>query len=308
MNVSARDFVHPEDQAALDNLKSIPLLSSCVQAFMKLAPERVMHGRNMAQKIRLGPRQLPEIYKYLPVACAALNIAEPEFYLEMDPVPNAYTYGDQMPAVTVTSGLLECLAEDEMQAVVAHECGHIACQHTLYHTMATLLIEHGSAIFGPLALLSTPIQLALLYWMRRSELSADRAAAVVMRGSKSVIDVMIRLAGGPRSITGKIDIELYIQQADAYDKLLESQWDQLLQGLAARDDTHPLLSIRTREIIKWCAGEHFQRLVQNLSEEEAAPKCPGCRRRVHDTWKFCNYCGYKDPHGSVSASEEASRG
>jgi Zn-dependent protease with chaperone function len=201
LNGSPRDFIHPEDQAALDNLRSIPLFAECLQAFMKLVPERLLHGLNMAQKIRLGPEQLPDLYRYLPVACEALSISQPEFYLEMDPLPNAYTYGDKQPCITITSGLVEHLEEREIQTVVAHECGHIACQHTLYHTMAALLAMVGPAIFGPLAALSLPVQLGLRYWARRSELSADRAAAAVMGGAQPVVDSFIRLAGSPARST-----------------------------------------------------------------------------------------------------------
>ncbi|MBI3970123.1 MAG: M48 family metalloprotease [Chloroflexi bacterium] len=312
--VSARHFVHPEDKAALDNLRSIPLFTPAVQGFMKLLPERLLHGLNMAQKVRLGPEQLPHVYRYLPVACERLGIAEPEFYLEMNPRPNAYTYGDQRSFVTVTSGLIEHLNEEEVQAVVAHECGHIACRHTLYHTMALLLLQFGASIFGPLAALSLPLQLALLYWHRRSEFSADRAAAVVMGSAQPVVDTMIRFAGGPKSITGAINLELYMQQAEAYDKLMDSQWDQLLQGLATAGDTHPLLSVRTREIVKWCDGEQFRRLMHgdahaaaptedgrsngasseagsSAAAPDASRRCPSCGETLKETWKFCGFCG-----------------
>ena len=33
------------------------------------------------------------------------------------------------------------MTEDEVRAVVAHECGHIACHHMLYHTIAVLLAQ-----------------------------------------------------------------------------------------------------------------------------------------------------------------------
>jgi hypothetical protein len=56
MNFSPRDFIHPEDHAALENLKSIPLFSVCVKTFMKAVSEQFLHGVNMAQKVRLGPR------------------------------------------------------------------------------------------------------------------------------------------------------------------------------------------------------------------------------------------------------------
>jgi Zn-dependent protease with chaperone function len=292
--------VHPEDQAALEELRAIPLFSECLQAVMKLVPERLLHGLNMAQKVRLGPQQLPGIYQYLPPACEALGIAEPEFYLEMDPRPNAYTFGDKQAFVTVTSGLVEALEPHEVQSVVAHECGHIALQHTLYHTMAALLALAGTQILGPLAALAAPVRLGLLYWVRRSELSADRAAAAVMGGSDAVVNALIRLAGGPKSITGQIDVERYAEQAAAYDKLSESQWDQLLQGLVVMNQSHPFLAVRTREIVAWGQSEQFRRIMaaagrDGTSGPRVGPVCPACGRTVEATWKFCQACGTRLP-------------
>ena len=268
MKLTPDDFTHPEDKAALNKLKKIPLFPACVQAFMKILPERQLHGLNMAQKIRLGPKQLPKIYKHLPPACEALNIKEPEFYLEMNPVPNAYTYGDQHVFVTVTSGLIESLTEEEVYAVVAHECGHIACQHVMYRTMAMFLLMLGETVFGPLSVFSIPVQVGLLYWYRRSELSADRAAAFAMRGSKPVINTLVRLAGGPKSITADVDLDLYMAQSKAYDKLMESGWDSLLQGLIVARQTHPFLSVRAREITRWCESDEFKALSKRAGAEK----------------------------------------
>jgi hypothetical protein len=43
---------------------------------MKVMPERLLHGINMADKIRVGPDQLPELYGHLPSICASLGVAE----------------------------------------------------------------------------------------------------------------------------------------------------------------------------------------------------------------------------------------
>jgi Zn-dependent protease with chaperone function len=291
MRGQSKYFVHPEDQAALEQLEAIPLFPECVKAFLKFFPERSLHGLNMAEKIRLGPRQLPDIYRHLPVAVDALNIDEPEFYLEMNPIPNAYTMGDSQIAVTVTSGLLEMMNPEEVQAVIAHECGHIACRHTLYRTMARLLARFGTQILGPLAALSAPVQIALAYWTRRSELSADRAGAFVMRSPRPMMDAMIRLAGGSRTLTGSINFELYMEQTQEYDKLLESTWDKVLQGLAVMQRDHPLNSVRCRELHHWCGGDEFQRLLQGLDQQAVRGRCPTCGRAVEDDWKFCRGCG-----------------
>jgi Zn-dependent protease with chaperone function len=304
MKILPRDYIHPEDLGALENLKSIPLFSACLKVFMKIGIERYIEGQSMAQKIRLGPDQLADVYRFLPPACEVLGIETPEFYLEMNPQPNAYTQGDTRIFITVTSGLLELLEDDEIEAVIAHECGHIACHHVLYHTMAQMLAQFGAAIFGPLAALSMPVQLGLLYWVRRSELSADRAAAVAMKGSKSVVETMMRLAGGPRSITAKVNVERYLEQAEAFDKLQESQWDKFLQAMAVMNMDHPFLSVRAREITRWCQTDHFTKILDAL-EMHGGPECPACGSPVQADWKYCKTCGRMiNPAKPLPSNEE----
>ncbi len=104
MAVASSEFMHPEDMAALENLRALPLFPSFTKAFVAAVPEHLLHGLNLANKIRLGPDQLPELYRLLPPVCATLGVAEPGFFLEMDPQPNAYTTGDTRTFLTVTSG------------------------------------------------------------------------------------------------------------------------------------------------------------------------------------------------------------
>ncbi|HYG77424.1 MAG TPA: M48 family metallopeptidase [Planctomycetota bacterium] len=290
MPAHADDFVHPSDKAALEKLRAVPLFSSAVQAFMKFFPERVWHGLNMANKIRLSPRQLPELYRHLPPVCSRLGIDEPELYLEMNPFPNAYTYGDKKVFITLTSGLIDHLTETEVRAVIAHECGHIACQHVLYHTMASVFIRYGPVVFGPLSAVSLPLQYALLFWMRRSELSSDRAAAVAMGGAKPVVETMVRLAGGPKSITQNVDLALYAKQAEAYDKLMESDWDNFLIGTVAVHQQHPFHTVRTREIIRWCNTDHFKKVMRRLADAREPARCEECGHAFNGK-RACVHCG-----------------
>ena len=212
--------------------------------------------------------------------------------LEMNPQPNAYTFGDTRISITVNSGLLQSLSEDEVTTVLAHECGHILCHHVLYHSMAQMLINLGEGMFGLLASLAMPVRLGLMYWIRRSELSADRAAAVVMGSSKPVVDVMIRLSGGPRSLTEKVDLDLYMEQAKEYDLLQNSTWHKALQGLAIMYSDHPFPAVRSREVSDWCRSEQFQRLMNAAGTElHNGPRCPTCGHAVDGSWKFCSRCG-----------------
>lgn len=299
MQITALDFIHPEDKAALENLQSVPLLSDCLKMLMKIGVEESLHGTNMSNKIRLGPDQLPKIYNLLPPICAKLGIAVPDFYLEMDPQPNAYTMGDSRVFLTVTSGLLEYLEEDEICAVLAHECGHIVCHHVLYHTLAHYLVSGAGSILGLTApVLAAPVvmplQIALAHWSRRSEFSADRAAAVVMGDPRSVVDTMIRLSGGSKTITGSVNLKAYLKQTEAYDTLRESKWDQFLQSMAVMNEDHPFPAVRAREITRWCESDSFQRMQRHIHDEATAPKCIKCGALLQKDWKFCQQCG--QPH------------
>ncbi len=308
MKISPNALMHPEDVAALESLKAVPLFPTAVKSFIKLFDERIIHGLSMAEKIRLGPNQLPEIYHYLPPICETLGIEEPEFYLEMNPMPNAYTQGDTKVFITLTSGLVDYLDEDELQAVIAHECGHILCRHVLYHTLTIMLLQYGSAVFGPVAAVSMPLRLALLYWFRRSELSADRVAAAVQKTHRPMVETMVRLAGGPKSITGKIDLELYAKQANAYDQLLENKWDNLLQNLAIMNVDHPFASVRTRELMRWSDTPEYAKVVDALHNPEQALTCPHCQAPVQANWKFCGRCGQALALNPKPTSEEAQNG
>jgi hypothetical protein len=70
-------FIHPDDAAALERLKSFPLLPTLVKTVFKVFDEQLQHGLNMANKIRLGPSQLPTLYNLLPPIVAKLKIPEP---------------------------------------------------------------------------------------------------------------------------------------------------------------------------------------------------------------------------------------
>lgn len=278
------EFIHPEDAAALKALKAIPLLSKVLKKAMDIGAEQLQTGMNMATKIRLSPTQLPHLYNILPPICEQLEIREPEYFLEMSPLPNAYAFGDTQTAITITSALVEMMSEEELRAVVAHECGHIACHHMLYHTLAQM-IANASGAFEALAALAIPVQVALFYWQRKSELSCDRAAAYIT-DPDATASMLARLAGGPKSITSQLNMEELARQADQYDALCkDGMWNKALQTFAVCDKDHPFVAVRMREMLNWTATQDFRHLL------ESHHVCPNCGKEVDEHWHFCQNCG-----------------
>lgn len=283
------EFIHPEDAAALRHLESIPGFPGLVKKFYALGYEKLYYGTNMASNIRLSGTQLPALYRHLPPICAKLGIAEPEFYLEMNPMPNAYTFGDTKIFITITSGLVEMLSADELDAVIAHECGHILCRHVLYHNMANLLIS-GADAFGILGMLTVPIKYALLYWQRKSELSCDRAGALIT-SPETVSKVMVRLAGGPKSITEDVNVSEWARQADIYETIRnDGAWNKALQTYAIMGLDHPFAAVRVREVLAWGKSPQYLNLTKQL-DGSANERCPECGKVIDATWHFCRHCG-----------------
>lgn len=288
--IHPQEYIHPEDAKALRELESIPGFPALVKKVLSLGLETLQYGINMASAIRLSPTQLPELYNRLPPICEKLGIAEPEFYLQMSPIPNAWTFGDTKIYITITSGLVEMMGDQELNAVIAHECGHIACRHVLYHSIASYILSGTSGILGTLSL---PVQYAILYWQRKSELSCDRAASLVTSPA-IVASTMARIAGGPKSITSKVNMEEWARQADKYDTICnDGLWNKALQIFAISAQNHPFTAVRVREILKWERSEAYHNIVNGTKAEASGQRCPKCGKTIGAGWKFCKYCGAK---------------
>jgi Zn-dependent protease with chaperone function len=285
------ELMHSHDLAALEQLRAVPFLDQFLKKMMELSVEQFLHGKFMANHIRLGPEQLPEIYQLLPPICQKFEITEPEFYLAQDPTINAYTMGDTRTFLIIHSGLVENFSHSELQAVLAHECGHIVCRHVLYHTLMDFLTTLGGAFFGIGEVMTGPVRLALAHWSRASEFSADRAAAVFTDGADPIIRALVRLAGGTKRIAESMNIESFLLQGEYYESLKESKWDKLLQSLALMSEDHPFLAVRARELQKWTTTYDFKHLIEDIQVRHSDVKCLKCGHGLSSQWKFCQQCG-----------------
>lgn len=274
MSIDPKYYLHPSDKAALRALKAIPGFSQLMKAFMKIWSERQFRILNMSSKIRISETQFAKYYDMLQPICEKLGIDIPELYLELDVSPNAYTAGDTKPFIVVTSGLLETIPDDLVPTVLAHECGHIACHHVLYSTIGNLLLNGAKTAlqrfipFG--SFVSYPLVLAFYYWMRCSELSADRAAVIYDGNAAKMSEVCMRFAGWDKDIVGAANKEEFLKQAQEYRKMVsDSKWDKTLEFLLFSEYTHPMSAIRALECEEFAASDQFQHILDGTYLLEA---------------------------------------
>ena len=266
MAVDSMYYVHEADKAALKALQAIPGFSALMKAFMKVWNERLFRISNMSTHIRLSETQLPKYYNMLPPICEKLGIEVPELYLEMDVRPNSYTSGETKPFIVITSGLLNSVPEELIPTVLAHECGHIACHHVLYRTMGSMLLDStrsALSYFLPHAgLLTLPLVVGFYYWMRCSELSADRAAVIVDGDAKKMSDVCLCFAGYDKEIAGAANKEEFMKQAEEYREMIKgSAWDKTLEFFSLFNESHPFTAVRALECTEWAKSDQFKSIM-----------------------------------------------
>lgn len=90
----------------------------------------------------MSPQQVsPELASFLEASCRRDKIPVPRFGVIEDGNPNAFTFG-HAPSdarLVVTRGLIDMLSPQELEAVVAHELGHIKHWDFVVMTIASLI-------------------------------------------------------------------------------------------------------------------------------------------------------------------------
>ncbi|HMV46769.1 MAG TPA: M48 family metallopeptidase [Blastocatellia bacterium] len=254
-DIEAKDFQHPWDIKATDALKSVPGLDQVVSKILEYGLERIFYLQNTAANVRVTARQFPRLYRSLGWGCKILGVEEPELYIELNPVPNAYTYGHTRPFIVLTSGLVDMLDDEERFFVISHELGHIKAGHVLYTVIARNIAEIvaivGQATFGVGALLGQGLVLALHDWYRKSELTSDRAGLLCVQDIDPCIRTFMKLAGGASKLYGEMDKQEFLRQIREYEAADVSTLNKAYKVLITAYRTHPFPILRAKELDAW---------------------------------------------------------
>ncbi|KAL7137720.1 hypothetical protein ABFS83_10G111700 [Erythranthe nasuta] len=185
-------------------------------------------------------------------AASILNIDAPDLYLRQSPVPNAYTLAisGKKPFVVVHTSLVELLSRKEWQAVLAHELGHLKCDHGLWLTYANILTLGAYSIPGLGGLIAQQLEEQLFRWLRAAELTCDRAALLVARDPKLVAD--------------QLNVDAFFEQARSYEKASSSPVGWYIRNAQTSQLSHPLPVLRAREIDEWSKSPEYQSLLKRL--------------------------------------------
>jgi Zn-dependent protease with chaperone function len=265
--ISSAAFKHPLDLQSEQALRSVPGFNLVASKFIEFLYERPQLIYLTGNSIQAGPRQYATIYGMFRECVRDLDISpEPTLFISQNPEVNSYALGQEHPYIVMNTGLLDLLDEAEIKTVLAHELGHIKCGHTILIQMAMWVMNAASIIgemtFGLGNLISNGLIIAFYEWRRKAELSADRAALLVMEDSRVVMQTMMKLSGGSSKYLNQCSLDEFIKQSETYRQLDDDGLNQVYKALMYLGVngmlTHPFPVERVHFLQTWSNSTEYQ--------------------------------------------------
>ena len=172
--------------------------------------------------------QYPRLHEIVERLSANNGIPKPKVAIVNSVVPNAFATGKSPKSslVAVTSGILDLLDDDELEAVIGHELSHVRSRDVLVLTLASVfsmvawyLVQFG--FFGGLqgrgrnasGGTAIVILVALITWVvsfliiraisRYREYSADRSGAIMTGKPDKLASALLKISGKMGNIPTK---------------------------------------------------------------------------------------------------------
>jgi len=307
----SESFMHPFDVSARKKLEKTPGVAKLAE-WINTVYERSAILQLQGNAIRVSNKQYPDLYKRYVNLSERMDLNQlPELFIERGHGTfNAYAMGVNRYVIAVTDRLVEGMTSEELDVVLAHELGHVKCDHMKWNTAAMALKTVGEAIgdaipFGIGTAVITGAELAILHWSRMAEFSADRAALLATQDSDNVLSALGKFAGPDLSEDCPISTDALIEQAEGWHEAVEKgALAKLITLRMLLTDTHPLPVVRVKELSEWSGSDHYNNILEGNYENPNATKtpeiekvqgrvfcCSKCSSHNLTDAKFCGSCG-----------------
>jgi len=200
----------------------------------------------------LSKDENPQLHQMVESLSEKSRIAKPKLMLAQIPIPNAFAYGSPLTGnrVAVTQGLLKSLNEDEVEAVIGHELGHLKHRDVqvmmvvsflpalFYYIGFSLMLSGmyrgrrndsgGAALIGiGFMLFSWILNLFILYLSRLREYFADRhSVSVVDNGAQKLSTGLAKIVNTTRKVNDNAEAQREKPNASAFKALFISDPDR----------------------------------------------------------------------------------
>ena len=221
----------------------------------------------------VSKEEYPKLHEIVERLSTQNGLPKPKVAMVNSPVPNAFATGKSAKSslVAVTTGILDLLDNDELEAVIAHELSHVRSRDVLvltlvsiFSTVAWYLAQFG--FFGGLqsrnrntaGITVIVVLVAITTWIvsfliiraisRYREYSADRGGAIMTGKPDKLANALLKISGKIGSIPPK-ELE-HVQKLNAFFII------PALSGssIANLFSTHPPVEKRVQKLMEMKSG------------------------------------------------------
>ena len=286
--LDSKSYEHNFDKTALKTLKALPGFDKVVNFFLNWTYIKWHIIELQGSNFLVTRESCPELYDIVHKVADTLDVRPlPRFYTQWGYDINGYTTGYKEDTLLVlNSGTVDLLTEDELRYVAGHEMGHVKSGHVLYHTMGDLFNDAISQI-PIVSSLTTPIYYALMYWIRMSEFTADRAGLLACQNIDAAISAIIKMSGLPLKYFDKMDKDSFIKQAIEFRGSFSGFSDNVIKTLTIAGSTHPWTVLRAAELLTWYDSGEYQKILDGAQ----TTVCEVCGQQIPSGVTKCPFCG-----------------
>jgi heat shock protein HtpX len=205
----------------LEGLQWMVLLVGALVLFQFFMSDKLVLASMRAKVV--SPEQAPRLHAMVERLAQRAAIPKPKVAIAQMSVPNAFASGrnQKSATVTVTTGLMNLLSDDELEAVLAHEVSHIKTKDVVVMTYASFFsvvastlmsVLFWSSLFGGFGRnrehgggLMMAYLVVLVVWFlsqlliaalsRYREFAADRGAALLTHQPMALASALQRISG-----------------------------------------------------------------------------------------------------------------
>jgi Zn-dependent protease with chaperone function len=245
----------------LNALRAVPGIDEVIRKVYGFFGERGVRLLFQANAVRVGPTQFPRVHSIYSDVVATLDWEpRPELFVTLSPYFNAGAFGMDRPFIVLNSTAVGMLDDEELHTLLGHELGHVMSGHALYRTILVIMLTvglRGLPFLAGIALL--PIQIALLEWYRKSEISCDRAGLLASQDPVASMRMFMKMAGGGK--VEEMDLNAFMVQAKEYETGGDAA-DAIAKVFNTIWMTHPFHTLRAAELQRWVEGGDYDRVLR----------------------------------------------
>ena len=263
--LAASEYEHPHDRAALAVLEKTPGLSLLVRKLNELGFDRYMRVKHTGSNVRVNERSMPDLHALFRHACEVL-----------ENLPRALPVRAARPPQRLHRRGRAPDRDPQLLGGGRLRGGRAALRHRprarAREEPARPLPPDGdrlpligewlaSATLGIGRLVTKGVEFALLDWMRKSEMTCDRAGLLACQDVDATTTAMMKIGGLPQRYYAGADPAHFAQQAREFQELDTSKLDRLAKFLMTLSSNHPWTVIRAAELQKSIAAGEYERIL-----------------------------------------------